>query len=110
MFAFVTLVIGNLGLIYANRSRTLSIFQSLRVQNKALWWISGGALFFLALVLAVPGLRNIFQFAPLHRWEMALLFLAGMSILLLAESVKFKPLRKWIDRERASDSATNRSN
>jgi Ca2+-transporting ATPase len=108
MFAFVTMVIGNLGLIYANRSRTLSIFQSLRVRNKALWWISGGALFFLALVLAVPGLRNIFQFAPLHRWEMALLFLAGLIIILFAESVKLKPLQKWIYREDSSDSAADR--
>ena len=55
MMAFVTLVIGNLGLIFTNRSWTLSIFQSLRIPNKALWWISGGALFFLALVLSGPG-------------------------------------------------------
>ena len=96
MFAFVSLVIGNLGLIFANRSRTLTIFQSLRVPNKALWWISGGALFFLILVLVVPALRNVFQFAPLHRWEMGLLFVASLSSILFAESVKLKFLRKAI--------------
>ncbi len=99
MFAFVSLVIGNLGLIFANRSRTLPILQSLRIPNKALWWVSGGALFFLALVLAVPALREVFQFAPLHRWEMALLFFTGLSSILFAESVKLKAVQKAIYRE-----------
>lgn len=99
MFSFVSLVISNLGLIFANRSKTLSIFQSLRIPNKALWWITGGALFFLALVLTVPALRDVFQFAPLHRWEMALLSLAGLTSILLAESVKLKAVQKVIYRE-----------
>jgi len=99
MFAFVSLVIGNLGLIFANRSRTLSIFQSLRIPNKALWWVSGAALFFLAMVLAIPALRDLFQFAPLHRWEMALLFVSGFSSILFAESIKLKPIQKMIYRE-----------
>jgi Ca2+-transporting ATPase len=96
MFAFVSLVIGNLGLIFANRSRTLSIIQSLRIPNKALWWVTAGALFFLGLVLSLPALRDVFQFAPLHRWEMALLSLTGVSSILFAESVKLKALRKLI--------------
>lgn len=99
MFAFVTLVIGNLGLIFANRSRTLSIVQSLRIPNKALWWVSGGALFFLVLVLSVPALRDVFQFAPVHRWEMALLFASGLTSILFAESVKLKSIQKAIYQE-----------
>jgi Ca2+-transporting ATPase len=99
MFAFVSLVIGNLGLIFANRSRTLSIIQSLRIPNKALWWVSGGALFFLTLVLTIPALRNVFGFAPLHRWEMALLVFSGLASILLAESVKLKAVQKIIYRD-----------
>jgi Ca2+-transporting ATPase len=101
MFAFVSLVIGNLSLIFANRSRTLSILQSLRVPNKALWWISAGTLFFLALVLSVPALRNAFQFAPLHRWELALLFIAGLVSILFAEIIKIKPIKKFIFSDQA---------
>ena len=101
MFAFVSLVIGNLGLIFANRSRTRFIFQSWRAPNGALWWVSGGALFFLALVLTVPGLREVFQFSPLHRWEMALLSLAGLASVFFAESVKFSAIRKAIRRDEA---------
>jgi len=99
MFAFVSLVIGNLGLIFANRSRTLSILQSLRIPNKALWWVTGLTLFFLGLVLAVPALRNIFSFAPLHRWEVALLFISGISSIFFAESIKLKAVQKVIFRE-----------
>jgi Ca2+-transporting ATPase len=99
MFAFVSLVIGNLGLIFANRSHSLSILQSIRIPNKALWWVSGGALFFLALVLTIPGVRDLFQFAPLHRWELVLLFVAGLSSILFAESVKLKPIHKAIYQE-----------
>jgi Ca2+-transporting ATPase len=99
MFAFVSLVIGNLGLIFANRSRSLSIVQSLRVPNKALWWITGGALFFLVLVLTVPVLRDVFKFAPIHRWELALLSLAGVVSILFAESVKLKAVQRVIYRD-----------
>jgi Ca2+-transporting ATPase len=100
MFAFVSLVIGNLGLIFANRSRTMSIFKTLRVPNKALWWIAGGALFFLALVLTIPALRNVFQFAPLHRWEVALLSLAAAFSIFFAEIIKLKALQKVIYRDK----------
>ena len=62
-------------------------------------WISGGALFFLALVLTVPALQDVFRFAPLHRWEMALLFVAGLVSILFAESVKLKAVRKVIYQE-----------
>jgi Ca2+-transporting ATPase len=99
MLAFVSMVIGNLGLIFANRSRTLSIFRSLRIPNKALWWISGGAIFFLTLVLSIPALRNIFQFAPLHLWEAGLLVLSGVISFFLADIIKFKPLNQFIYRE-----------
>jgi P-type Ca2+ transporter type 2C len=94
MLAFVSLVIGNLALIFANRSRTRFIFQTWRNHNAALWWVTGAALFFLALVLTVPALREVFQFAPLHRWEIALLALAGIGSVSFAESVKFKTFFK----------------
>jgi len=94
MFAFVSLVIGNLGLIFADRSRTRFIYQSWRTRNGAIWWVSGGALFFLGLVLATPGLRELFQFAPLHRWEVALLSLAGVGSIFFAEIVKLKVVRR----------------
>jgi Ca2+-transporting ATPase len=96
MFAFVSLVIGNLSLIFANRTHSQFILQSVRVPNKALWWVTGGALFFLTIVLSFPGLRNVFQFAPLHRGELVLLAIAGLGSILFAESIKIKPLKRFI--------------
>ncbi len=96
MFAFVSLVVGNLALIFANRSRTHFIFQSWRTGNRALWWVSGAAVVCLGLVLGIPALRDIFQFAPLHRWELALLALAALGSVSLVESVKFDAVRRAI--------------
>ncbi len=96
MMAFVCLVISNLGLIFANRSWSHSILATLRIPNKALWWVSGGAVGFLMLVLAFPYLRNLFKFAPLHRWEMAVITVACLISILIAESVKTKTLQKII--------------
>jgi Ca2+-transporting ATPase len=94
MLAFVSLVIGNLGLLFANRSRILPIFALMRVPNKALWWVTAGALFFLTLVLSIPALRDVFQFATLHRWEVVLLALSGIISIFFAESIKLKVVRK----------------
>ena len=100
MYAFVSMVIGNLGLIFANRSRTLSILSTLRIPNKAMWWIVGGAVSFLTLVLTIPGLRTIFKFAPMHRWEMAMILIAGLISILITESVKLPGLQKLIYQKR----------
>jgi Ca2+-transporting ATPase len=96
MIAFVCMVIGNLGLIFANRSWKLSILKIIRIPNKALWWVTGGAVVFMALVLNIPFLRDLFKFAPLNRWELALIALAGLASVLIAESVKIKGIQKFI--------------
>jgi Ca2+-transporting ATPase len=96
MMSFVCLVIANLGMIFANRSWTRSIIATLSIPNKALWWVSGGAIFFLTLVLVIPFLRDLFQFAPMHRWEIVLIAGAGLVSILISESVKLKTMRKII--------------
>ncbi|HZU86876.1 MAG TPA: cation-translocating P-type ATPase, partial [Anaerolineaceae bacterium] len=69
LLSFISLVIGNLGLIFTNRSWTRSIFSMLRIPNKALWWVTGGALSFLILVSVVPFLRELFKFEAISVWE-----------------------------------------
>jgi len=96
MVAFVSMVIGNLGLIFANRSWKNSILKTLRIPNKALWWVTGGALVFLTLVLNIPFLRNLFKFAPLNGWETALIAFSGLASVLIAESVKINGIQKFI--------------
>jgi Ca2+-transporting ATPase len=58
---FVMLVLGNLVLILGNRSHTQSVLSSLAARNRAFWWIVGGTLACLALVLFVPALSDLFR-------------------------------------------------
>ncbi|NYT20841.1 MAG: cation-translocating P-type ATPase [Methanomicrobiales archaeon] len=75
---FVTIVIANLALICTNRSWTESIVSSLRKPNLAFWWVMGGTLFFLAVVLAFPFFQEIFQFAPVGPREILGALCAGV--------------------------------
>jgi Ca2+-transporting ATPase len=86
--AFVALVVGNLGLIFTNRSWTRSIIATLRIPNKALWWVTGGALGFLILVSGVPFFRSLFGFATQSTWELAACLGAGLVSILVSECVK----------------------
>jgi Ca2+-transporting ATPase len=64
-FGFCVLIIANVLLIFCNRSRTQSLLASLRSINTTLALVAGIALVFLALVIYVPVLANLFRFAPL---------------------------------------------
>lgn len=70
--AFVTIVLGNLGLILVNRSRSRTIFATLRFPNAALWWVIGCTLLGLLLVLQIAHLRELFRFAPLGAADLLL--------------------------------------
>jgi len=85
---FTTLVIANLGLIFTNRSWSRTIPETLRSPDPALWWVAGGALVFLGLVLYIPFLRNLFHFAPLHPLDLAIALAAGASGILWFEALK----------------------
>ncbi len=79
--AYTTLILANLGLILANRSLRTTIVGTLSSRNPALWWVVGGALALLALVLGVPFLRTLFHFAPLSAVDLLLaLGAAALSI------------------------------
>lgn len=76
-FTFTTLIVANLGLIMTNRSWSRTIVSAVRVPNASLWWVVGGALVFLALVLYVPFLRDLFRFATLHPTDILICLGAG---------------------------------
>lgn len=92
---FLTLVVSLLVLILANRSWTRGIVSMLRVPNSALWWVVGGAVAFLALVLLVPTAQRLFHFAPLHGGNVALSLGAAVLCVMWFEVVK---LAKWAKR------------
>lgn len=93
--SFTTLVIANLGLIFANRSWTRIIWSTLRTPNPALWWIICGTLAFLGLTLYVPFLRDLFHFSTLHVDDLAFCLAAGTASVIWFEALKFFKQTWW---------------
>ncbi len=92
--SFITLIVSNLCLILTNRSWQLSALSSLKVRNPALFWVIGGALIFLALVVYVPGLQRLFHFAPMHLVDLAIAFVAGLFSIAWFEVMKLFARRR----------------
>ncbi len=86
--AFTTLCIANLALILANRSWTKSISQTICERNRALWAVVAGTVFFLAMVLYVPGIQKIFKFTTLHAEDIGLCAAAGIAGVVWFELLK----------------------
>jgi len=93
--SFTTLVVANLGLIFANRSWTRTIWSTLRTPNPALWWIIGGTILFLGLTLYVPFLQNLFHFSTLHPNDLAICFAGGLVSILWFEGFKLFKQKWW---------------
>jgi Ca2+-transporting ATPase len=92
--AFTTLIIANLGLIFTNRSWSRLIVATLRSPNAALWWVAGGSLLFLGLVLYVPFLQRLFRLSFLHSGDILICLSAGAISILWCELLKLANGRK----------------
>jgi Ca2+-transporting ATPase len=86
--AFAVLVFTNLALIFSNRSRVGSLWASLWVPNRTLWWVVAAALSLLGLVLYVPWLAGLFLFEPLPAIWLAGAAGLGLTSMLWFELVK----------------------
>jgi P-type Ca2+ transporter type 2C len=84
-------VLGNAALILCNRSQHRSILATLRMPNRALWWVVGGALGGLALALYVPAMQTIFKFEALPLPDLLLCALAASAAILWSEVAKLIP-------------------
>jgi Ca2+-transporting ATPase len=85
---FTTLVLGNLGLIYVNRSQSRLIINTLRERNIALWLITIGVIIGLGLVLYVPFLSGLFSFDSPNPLELLLCVAAALISILWFEIMK----------------------
>ncbi len=94
--AFTTLIIANLGLIFVNRSWTRSMAAMLSTPNAALWWVAGGAVLVLGLVLYLPFLRDLFRFSSLHAGDMLLCLSAGILSVLWYDALKLMKQRRFV--------------
>lgn len=76
--AFSSLVLGNLALIFTNRSNSRTILETLGSRNPFLWVIVVGSLTTLVMALYVPVLRNLFYFSALSLADFFVAVFAGL--------------------------------
>jgi Ca2+-transporting ATPase len=69
-----------------------------REPNATVWWVIGGAIVFLAIVLFVPAIQELFEFAPVHARDLALSALGGAACLAWFDLLKCSPW--WQQRAR----------
>ncbi len=86
--AFATLVFANLMLIATNLSWSKNLRGIIRSKNQALWWVVGGALVALALVIYVPMLRNLFHFSVLSLDDLLIALASGIISMAWFEGLK----------------------
>jgi P-type Ca2+ transporter type 2C len=106
--AFINLVVGNLGMIMANRSWTRSLIGTLRQNNPSVKYVAGGAIAFLALVVYVPFLNGLFGFTAPHGWQLALCVATGVVAIACSELTKIPGLLSARRAERLQDGGSGR--
>jgi len=92
--AFTTLIISNIAVILTNRSWTDNIFKIIATPNRAVLWVVGGAIFFLALILNVPFFLELFQFKQLSFLNILICIGAGITTISWFEIYKLIGLKK----------------
>ena len=88
-FTFATLVMGNLALIFSNRSRTATLWTTLRTPNRTLWLVTGVTLGLMSLTLYWPWMAQLFNFEPLPLRYLLIATGLGLSSVLWFEMIKF---------------------
>lgn len=59
---FTAMIVGDIWLIFINRSWSLPLFRAVSLPNPALWWVVLSALLMLGLALFLPLLNTLFRF------------------------------------------------
>jgi len=94
--AFITLIVSNIAVILTNRSWTSNIFKIIASPNKAVLWVTGGAVTFLALILNIPFFIDLFQFHKLSLINIIICSAAGLTTIIWFEIYKVIKLRKHL--------------
>jgi Ca2+-transporting ATPase len=80
--AFVTLVIGNIGLIAANRSHSLTLFEMATHENRPMWLIVPLAAIALLMTIYVPSAAHAFRFEAIPVGDTVLAAAIGLGSIL----------------------------
>lgn len=86
--AFTCMVIGNIALIFVNRSSTRTLLGVLCLPNPALWWVSISALLVLWAALFIPALSKLFYFGKVDPIQLVGAALAALLCMLSVAGIK----------------------
>lgn len=75
---FSALIIGNLTLIFSNRSHIRTLLSVFTIRNRAIWIVCVLAILFLASTLYIPFLSRLFRFATPTPFQVLVSSAAGM--------------------------------
>ena len=89
-FVFITMLLANIFLTFANRSFEYTIARTLFYRNYLLWWMIGASTAILIIILLVPVARNLFQLGALTAAEVAWCMLGALV------SVGWFEVWKWL--------------
>jgi Ca2+-transporting ATPase len=95
---FVSLVLVNLGLVLVNRSFSSSLGSALRLNNRALFWVTAVTAALLSLILLWPPARDLFRFGVLHTDDLIATLTATAGLVIVLEWLK----RLWRRRQAIS--------
>ncbi len=90
--SFTTLIVANLGSLLTNRSWSRTIITTFHSSNTPLWWVLGGAILLLGMVLYIPFLRSLFHFGFLHFVDIIICLTAGLISIMWFEGLKILKL------------------
>lgn len=93
---FITLMSSNIAVILTNRSKTENIFKIIITPNRAVLWVVGGAIIFLAVILNIPFFLDLFRFQKPSLVNIVLCSVAGLTTIIWFEIYKLLNLRKKI--------------
>lgn len=84
----ITLLLSNLMLITNNLAGEVAVYKLPFLSNKAYWWIIGGTLFMLTLIMTIPILRSLFHFSILNAEDYAICVFAALFCLVIPSLAK----------------------
>jgi Ca2+-transporting ATPase len=96
-FAFTTLIVADIGLIFSNRSTTRTSIESMVTPNPLVWLVTSCACAVLALALFVPLLAELFYFKAPAPVFLGLACVIGAASMLWFDSAKLvhRAVRTW---------------
>ncbi|BBP01448.1 cation-translocating P-type ATPase [Sulfuriferula nivalis] len=94
---FSAMIIGDIWLVFINRSWSLPLRAAITLPNLALWWVVAGALAMLGMALFLPFMTSLFHFGVLPVSYLLVMTVIVSAILLLIAGVTGKQVYSRID-------------